>query len=101
MNIKFYTSHTDYPDYRSLSSQAGRQASPAGKAAGNFDKATFNKAQAPADETSFARVLARETAARIEPFAGQEKVSRLHQQVTEGTYRPDARTIAEHMLGYR
>lgn len=101
MNIKFYTNHTDYPDYRSLTPAAAKAAPTTGKVTGNYDKATFNKTQPPVDESSFARILAHEAAGRLEQGAGPEKVAGLRQQVVSGTYKPEARNIAEHMLGYR
>lgn len=101
MNIKLYTNHTDYPDYRSLAPAAPKQAPATGKTAGNYDKATFNKTQSPADDSSFARILAREAASRLDKGVSQERVAVLHQQVGSGTYKPEARSIAEHMLGYR
>lgn len=101
MNITFYTNNTEYPDYHSLTPSAARTVPAAGKAAGNYDKVSFNKPKAPADDSSFARVLAREAASRLEQGASPEKVTGLRLQVAAGTYQPDARCIAEHMLGYR
>lgn len=101
MNITFYTNNTEYTDYRSLTPATARPNQAAGKTAGKYDTATFNKPQAPADDSSFARVLAREAAKRLEQGVSQEKVTGLQQQVMSGTYHPDARCIAEHMLGYR
>lgn len=97
MNIKLYTNNVEPPNYHSPAPAADK----AKPAAGNFDKATFHKPAAPVDESEFARVLARETAARLEQSASPEKVARLQQQVASGTYQPNARTIAERMLGYR
>lgn len=101
MNIKIYTTHTDYSDYRSRTQAASRQTPGAEKAAGNYDKATFNIAQSPVDESSFARILSHEAAGWLEKGVSQEKVDALHRQVASGTYKPEARSIAEHMLGYR
>jgi len=101
MNIKFYTNNTEPPNYHSSASAADKTKPAVGKAASNYDKATFNKPAAPVDDSEFARVLAREAAARLEQSASPEKVARLQQQVASGTYQPNARTIAERMLGYR
>ena len=37
----------------------------------------------------------------IKFFTGSTRVLSLKQQVESGTYRPDARRIAEKLLGYR
>ena len=89
MNIKFLTGSTDFPDYRSITSTTNTQKTSAGREAGDYDKISLNKSPYPEDDMSFARVLAR------------ERVLSLKQQVESGTYRPDARRIAEKLLGYR
>lgn len=38
---------------------------------------------------------------RLEAGVSSERVLSLKQQVESGTYRPDARRIAEKLLGYR
>ena len=73
----------------------------AGREAGDYDKISLNKSPYPEDDMSFARVLAREAAARLEAGVSSERVLSLKQQVESGTYRPDARRIAEKLLGYR
>jgi len=103
MNIKLYTSKpaTLYPEYRSLSvptDKTPRQEP--GKTNGNYDKLTIKWSLSTADEASFARILARETAVKASEGASQERVNALQKQVASGTYKPDARQIAEHMLGY-
>ena len=101
MNIKFYTGNTDYPDYRSITSATNTQNTPAGREAGNYDKISLNRSPYPEDDVSFARVLAREATARLEGGVSSERVLYLKQQVESGTYHPDARRIAEKLLGYR
>lgn len=101
MNITFYTNSTDFPDYRSLTSATGRKKTAINKSAGDYDKFTVKKSPLPADETSFARVLAREAAVKLESGVSQERVMNLQQQVASGAYQPDSRRIAERMLGYR
>lgn len=101
MNIRLYTGSSDFTDYHSLTPTADRPKSTAGKEAGDYDKVILNKPQYPADESSFARILAREAAGRMENHVGNERVLKLQQQVEAGTYQPDAQRIAEHMLGYR
>ena len=100
MNIKFFTGSTDFPDYRSITS-ANTQKTSAGREAGDYDKISLNKSPYPEDDMSFARVLAREAAARLEAGVSSERVLSLKQQVESGTYHPDARRIAEKLLGYR
>ena len=101
MNIKLYAGNADYPDYRTLSPAASKPALPADKAAGNYDKATFSRTQALADDTDFAHILAREAAGILKQGASQEKIMELQQQIASGTYKPNARRIAERILGYR
>ena len=101
MNIKFFTGSTDFPDYRSITFATNTQKTSAGREAGDCDKISLNKSPYPEDDMSFARVLAREAAARLEAGVSSERVLSLKQQVESGTYRPDARRIAEKLLGYR
>lgn len=101
MNIKLYTGNADYPDYRTFSPTASKPALPTDKAAGNYDKATFSRTQAPSDDTGFARILAREAAGSLKTGASQEKIMELQHQIASGTYKPNARRIAERILGYR
>ena len=101
MNIKFLTGSTDFPDYRSITSTTNTQKTSAGREAGNYDTISLNKSPYPEDDLSFARVLAREAAARLEGSVSSERVQSLKQQVESGTYHPDARRIAEKLLGYR
>lgn len=101
MNIIFHTSNIDYPGYRSQPFQADRTKSCASGAAADYDKFTTNKPQFPADEASFAQILTKEVTSRLKSGVSPEKVNRIKQQVASGTYTPNARRIAEHMLGYR
>lgn len=106
MNIRLYT-NKDYPAYSAataISPMADRTKPAPEKAAGNYDTVTFQKTNAPADDASFARVLARvlarETASRIKQGASSEKVMNLQQQVASGSYHPDSAVIARRLLGY-
>ncbi len=101
MNIKLYTGNNEITNYNPSAATADRSKAVAGKAAGNYDKVTFSKSSAPVSETSFSRVLARETASLIEQTDNHAKVFRLQQQVASGTYVPNSQTIAERILGYR
>lgn len=101
MNITFYTMNTELSHFHSTSVPINKTNASSGSEAANYDKLTINSARVPADETSFARVLAREAASRLEEGVSSERVNYLKQQVRTGAYIPDARRIAEHMLGYR
>ncbi len=105
MNIKLYTSkNTPYSSYHTLPPVSGRIArldtDKADGANRNYDKITLNRSQTPVEGMSFARMLAREAAAKVEKGASPEHVADLKQQVAAGTYQPDARQIAQRMLGY-
>lgn len=100
MNIKFYTAGADYPNYHSLAASTDKQAPVAAKTAGNYDKVTIRKRPDAADDSSFAQMLARKLTDRLAEGDNQEKVRRLQQEVASRTYEPDARRIAERMLGY-
>lgn len=101
MNIILHTGSADFPDYRTTTSATSTQKTTVSREAGNYDKISFNKSPYPENDVSFARVLAREAAAKLENGVSSERVLSLKQQVESGTYRPDARRIAERMLGYR
>ena len=102
MNVKLYTRGAEYPSYRTHVVQADKLVSAPEKAAGNYDKVTIRKPQASgASDAGFARVLARTLNDKVEKGASQSEVLRLQSAVASGTYQPDARQIAEHMLGYR
>ena len=102
MNVKLYTRGTDYTSYRTHVIQADRSVPAPEKAAGNYDKVTIRKSQASGDtDAGFARVLARALNDKVEKGVSQKEVLRLQSAVSSGTYQPDARQIAEHMLGYR
>lgn len=101
MKITIYTGNTDFSDYRTVTSSGNSSKTSVDRESGNYDRISFNKSPYPEDDTSFARVLAREAAARLEGGVGRERVLEIKQQVDSGTYHPDARRIAEHILGYR
>lgn len=101
MNIKPYINRIGGFDYISPASSANPSKTPAGRATCDFDKISLKESSPYTDDASFARVLAREAAAKLETGAGRERVLSLKQQIEAGTYTPDSRRIAEHMLGYR
>ena len=101
MKITIYNGNADFPDYRTVTSTANSSKTSVGKDSGNYDTVSLNKSPYPEDDTSFARMLVHEAAARLEGGVSKERVLMLKQQVDSGTYQPDARRIAEHMLGYR
>ena len=97
MNVKLYTRGAEYPSYRTHVVQADKPVPAPEKAAGNYDKVTIRKPQASgASDAGFARLND-----KVEKGASQSEVLRLQSAVASGTYQPDARQIAEHMLGYR
>lgn len=101
MKITLYTGNTDYSDYRTVTSTGNPSKTSVDRESGNYDRISLNKSPYPEDDVSFARMLAREAAVRLEGGVSRERVLALKQQVDSGTYQPDARRIAEHMLGYR
>lgn len=101
MKITIHNSNADFPDYRTVTSTANLSKISAGRESGNYDRISLNKSPYPDDDMSFARMLAHEAAGRLEGGVGKDRVLMLKQQVESGTYQPDARRIAEHMLGYR
>lgn len=101
MNVKLYTRGTDYTGYRTHVIQADKPAAAPEKAAGNYDKVTIRKSQAVgSSDAGFARVLAKALNDKVEKGVSQSEVLRLQSAVASGAYQPDARQIAEHMLGY-
>lgn len=101
MNITFYKMNNDCSKYNSPSLQQDKVKASPGSTPVNHDRLTINSSRLPTDEASFARILAREAAIHLEDGPGSEQLLRLKQQVSDGTYVPDARRIAQHMLGYR
>lgn len=102
MNVKLYTRGTDYSGYHTHVIPADKPVSAPEKAAGNYDKVTIRKSQASGSaDAGFARVLAKALNDKVEKGTSQSEVLRLQSAVASGFYVPDARQIAEHMLGYR
>lgn len=97
MNITFPTMNTSY---RTSVPTQRRYAPQTGKAKGDYDTVNISRSRnsQSADE-SFARILARKTAAQLGDGANQERVEELKNRIAEGTYQPDAVKIAGRMLG--
>ena len=96
MNITFQTMN---PSYRSPVPAQQRRAPKAQKAKGDYDTVNISRTSAALqDDESFARMLARKTAAQL-GSASQERVQELRAKVTDGSYVPDASRIAGRMLG--
>lgn len=87
MNVKFYTVNNEYPDCRSITPAAGRT--------DNSDT-TLAKGK-PAD---YDKLTIRGSMEQIKETVPSERVMALRQQVINGTYRTDARRIAESLLAY-
>lgn len=101
MKITIHSGNTDFSDYRTVPSTANSPKTSVGQESGNYDTISLNKSPYPEDDSSFARMLAHEAAVRLEGGVSKDRVLMLKQQVESGSYQPDARRIAEHMLGYR
>lgn len=101
MDIRLYTTKTNYAERRTPAPISDKTRSAIEKSAGDYDKVTFNKNSAPADDVSFARMLAQEVSSRVTRGADPKRLAAVSQQVMSGTYAPDSRRIAEHILGYR
>ena len=90
------------PDFNTRVDYQTRQASLAKKPAVQVEKA-----KKPDTDTlslsggSFVAALSKATADSIRVGASDKKVAELHQQVQSGAYRPNARRIAEKLLGYK
>ena len=95
MNITFQTMN---PSYRSPVPAQQRRAPKAQKAKGDYDTVNIRRASAADDDETFARMLARRTAAQLGSVS-QERVQELGSRVADGTYIPDPQRIAGRMLG--
>lgn len=101
MNIKLYTGNSEFSDFRTITSAGIMQKTSAGRVAGDYDRVSLNKPVKAGDDTDFARLLARKAAAQLEAGVDNERVHTLKLQVESGSYHPNARRIAERILGYR
>lgn len=99
MNIKPYTGASGLSAY-TRAAVPGKSVIPSPRRDGNFDQVSLTRAQTT-DDTTFARTMAKELAAKISAGASPESVMELKRQVADGTYVPNSGRIAERMLGYR
>lgn len=76
-----------------------RTASSSGNS-GSQDRVTLSSTRIPADDGTFARLLASRCAGSICSEASEEKFLQIQAAVTDGTYRPDPARIAEKLLGH-
>ena len=95
MNITFPTMKTSY---RPASPVQPRRAPRTEKSRGDYDTVNIRRAPAPEDDETFARMLARKTAAQMGSVS-PERVTELQSRVAGGTYTPDPQRIAGRMLG--
>lgn len=96
MNITFQAMNTSY---RPSVPVQPRRAPKAQKAGGDYDTVNIRRAPVAADDDeTFARMLARRTAAQL-GNASQERVQELGSRIAEGSYVPDSQRIAGRMLG--
>lgn len=102
MNIQWlYASNALYSDFHAHNtSTTEKKQTTVQKSQANYDKVTIQHTQTPISESSFANLLAKETASKANESVPQERVLSLQHQVSAGTYQPDARRIAQKMLGY-
>lgn len=102
MNIQWlYASNALYSDFYAHNASGSEQKqTTVQKTQANYDKVTIQHTKNTISEGSFANLLAKETASKVNAGTSQEKVLSLQHQVTSGTYQPDARRIAQKMLGY-
>lgn len=99
MNIIFQTTKNTTA-YRTAVPAQPRKTAVAGPARGDYDTVNISRARsAQMDDESFARLLARRTAAGLGNGASQEKVQELGRRVADGSYQPDAQRIAGRLLG--
>ncbi len=87
MNVKLYTVNTEYPDCRSITPATGRT---------DISDTAIMKGK-PAD---YDKLTIRGSMDQITETVPSERVMALRQQVMNGTYRTDARQIAESLLAY-
>ena len=96
MNITCQTMNTSF---RPSVSTKSRPMPKTAKTKGDYDTVNISSSRtAQTDDESFARILARKTAAQL-GSASQERVQELRAKVTDGSYVPDASRIAGRMLG--
>ncbi len=95
MNITFQAMNTSYRP--SVPVQSRRAPQPQ-KARGDYDTVNIRRASAADDDETFARMLARRTAAQLGSVS-QERVQELGSRIADGSYAPDSQRIAGRMLG--
>ena len=104
MDVKLYGTSSagrDYSIYRTAPSAPDPVRRPPVGSTGTYDQLTLHKTQYPTDTWQFARILAREAARDISSSqADPARIEELRSRVAAGTYTPDARQTARHMLSY-
>lgn len=97
MNVTFQKLNTAY---RPMVPAKSKQAPRSEKIKGDYDTVNIRRSQAaPEDDETFARMLARRTAAQLGDGASQERVQELSRRISEGSYQPDSQRIAGRLLG--
>ena len=98
MNVIFQTINNT--TYRTPVSAPRKRMPQSSTVKGDFDTVIIQGSRITQDEDeTFARILARRTAAQLGSGASAERVQELGRQVADGTYQPDAQRIAGRMLG--
>ncbi|MCI8659376.1 MAG: flagellar biosynthesis anti-sigma factor FlgM [Lachnospiraceae bacterium] len=98
MNVIFQTMNNT--PYRTPVSAPRKRAAQPAAIKGDYDTVNIQRARVSQDDDeSFARILARKTAAQLGSGASAERVQDLGCRIADGTYQPDAQRIAGRMLG--
>lgn len=98
MNIRFQT--VNNTSYRTPVTAQRKRAPQSATVKGDFDTVNIQRSRvAQDDDESFARMLARRTAAQLGNGASPERVQDISRRVSDGTYQPDAQRIAGRLLG--
>ena len=88
MNVKPYSVNPEYPDLPSIGPAGGRT---------DISDTALAKGKPSAD---YDRITIRGSQDQIKETVPSERVMALRQQVMNGTYRTDAKQIAESLLAY-
>jgi flagellar biosynthesis anti-sigma factor FlgM len=69
-------------------------------AAPDFDRVELSSHAAVPNDDTFASQLAKSVTAQVENGVSSEKVNKLREEVSSGTYHVDAERVAAKILGY-
>lgn len=100
MNITIQTKNLTYHTGIRHTEEVSPRADAFSDITGNQDRLTLSSNRVPADDGTFARMLARRCADSIRGEASETKFLQIQTAVTDGTYRLDPARIAEKLLGH-